>query len=333
MRTKNLLAFAAATLVLAACSNDEEAIVNNNFPEDGVIRVATNVDSPATRAGMTTDGLTSFYMDITNASSTTYSYFVQMNKETNVWNAYEGGTAKTLLWQNNSTPINVTAAYLSGHTFTKDELTGTTPTALAVTADQSTAEGAAIAANDLLGMPTTTINPANSDEPNLVDGKLKVTLKHALVKLNLTVTLGTEFNATTEGTATNPITSLTVNGTKLKYTYSGSDMAIALAATENDATAVTPYATAYTAGEGATKNAVATYECILVPQTVATGGFSVSMRINGVEYIWTSAEAVTMNPGTAYALELTAGKEILTVSSITASAWNNGTTGSNIATD
>lgn len=334
MRTRNLLAFAAATLVLAACSNDEEAVVNSNFPEDGVIRVATNVDSPATRAGMTTGALTSFYLDITNGeNATSYSYFVEMKKETDVWNAYDKETLTTMLWQNNSTPIKVTAAYLNGHAFTEDKLTGTTPTALAVAADQSAAEGAGIAANDLLGMPTTTINPSKADDPNLVDGKLKVTLKHTLAKLKLIVKLGTEFNATTAGTGTNPISDVAINGTKLNYTYSGPDMKIALPeTTDNNAAAVTPYTVSYKAGESTTKNAVAIYECILVPQTVEADNFSVSMKINEVDYVWTSAATVEMGSGIEYALVLTAGKEILTVSKLAAYAWGNGT-GSNIATE
>ena len=51
MRTKNLLAFAAATLVLAACSNDEVAS-DSLLPDDHAIRVTTQVGALQTRAGV-----------------------------------------------------------------------------------------------------------------------------------------------------------------------------------------------------------------------------------------------------------------------------------------
>lgn len=81
MKMKSLFAFASVAMALTACSNNEDAFVNSNFPEDGVIRVATNVDAPATRSGMDNDNLTSFYMDVQNENSTAYSYFVQMKKK------------------------------------------------------------------------------------------------------------------------------------------------------------------------------------------------------------------------------------------------------------
>lgn len=318
MKMKSFIAFASVAVALTACSSNEEVFVNSNFPEDGVIRVATNVDAPLTRAGVDNNNISSFYMDVKNDSSATYSYFVQMKKESSAWNSFEGENAKQMLWQNNTTPIKVTAAYLKDHAFTQEELQCSVD--LSVAADQSATE--AVEANDLVGMAQTTINPATNDE-NLVDGKIKVTLGHALTKLNVKVTLGTEYNAETDGTTTNPITAITIDGTKLKYTYTGTTAGVTLQASENDAAKVTPSTGVYTAGEGAATNAVANYECILVPQTVEANGFSVTMVINGKTYNWTSTASVTLEQGKAYTLELTAGKEILTVQSISATAWGN----------
>lgn len=242
---------------------------------------------------------------------------------------FEGENAKQMLWQNNTTPIQVTAAYLKDHAFTQAELQGTVD--FSVAADQSVADAAAIEANDLVGMAQTTIDPSTIDE-NLVNGKIKVTLAHALAKLNVKVTLGTEYNAETGGTATNPISAITINGTKLKYTYTGATAGITLQTTGNDAAEVTPFAGTYKAGEGTATNAEANYECILVPQEVAANGFSVTMTINGKNYQWISTAAVTLVQGKAYTLELTAGKEILTVQSLSAAAWGEENNGS-IATE
>jgi len=79
-------------------------------------------------------------------------------------------------------------------------------------------------------------------------------------------------------------------------------------------------------GEGA--NTTVEYECILVPQTVAAGGFSVTFTLGGKAYEWTSSDAVTLKGNTSYTLALTVGDDIVTVNSINAKAWTAGADGS-----
>ena len=188
-------------------------------------------------------------------------------------------------------------------------------------ADQSIAEGTSVAANDLVGMSQTIINPASAD-PNLVEGKIRVTLKHMLAKLNIKVTLRTEFNMADGGTATNPIPELTVNGTKLGYAYTAKTTAVELPEPSSDAQSVKAYAATYTPGVGSTTKAVANYECILVPQEIGADAFSVRMMINGRVYEWTSAAAVTLEQSHAYTLELTAGKDVVIANTFSAAPWS-----------
>ncbi|MCD8318387.1 MAG: fimbrillin family protein [Paraprevotella sp.] len=326
MKTRNFFIWATvlATASLTACSNDDEntLTIHRTFPADSIIRVATNVDNLKTRAGMTTNTLTSFDLNITNPKSDNYSYTVKMKNENSVWNAYNSGTLQQMLWQDSSTPVSVTAAYLGGHDFTKEELTGANDATLTLDTDQSTDEN--MQNCDLLGMATTSVDPSHD---LTTDGKMKVTLKHALSKLKQTLTLGTEFNMTEDGnnngTDTNPITSVYINGTKVNYTYTGNTMDVA-ASTDATPSKISAYGTSYTAGSGDTKNAVANYECILVPQTVDASKFSVIINMsNGKSYGWISTEAVALEAGNQYELSLNVGKGTVTMGSITASDWDD----------
>lgn len=81
-----------------------------------------------------------------------------------------------------------------------------------------------------------------------------------------------------------------------------------------------------------TPNAKATYQCLLIPQNIEEGKFSVSFKLNGVPYIWTSDKAVTLAENTDYTLALTAGKELVVVGEMVAMPWKTGPT-SNVETE
>lgn len=79
---KNLAMLAVAALAAAACSHDKNLVApTDHFPADGVIRVATDVTRPQTRAGMETGNLTTFQLRVKNPVSDGYSYNALMKKE------------------------------------------------------------------------------------------------------------------------------------------------------------------------------------------------------------------------------------------------------------
>lgn len=321
MRTKNLLMMAAVagTMTLGSCSNNDEFNENSNFPADGVIRVTTNIDAPMTRAGMTTGNIDRFNIKIDNAANDHYNYYGFYYKQNNVWSSYTDGnigTPLTMLWQNSTQPVTVTALSQLGTHTTKTQFT--TDIAYDVSLTQSSESSFLF--SDILYMQPTLVNPAT----DLVDGKLSITFKHIMSKVNLSVTLGTELNVA-PGTDANPISELMVNGTITQFKWNAS-----LGNTDFDLTgfqvkSIPPFAASYTPGSGTTTNAVANYEVILVPQTVAAGGFSVTFKIGEKTYSWTSTDAVTLEGGKQHTLNLTAGKDVVQTGSFTAIAWTEGT--------
>ena len=320
---KNLAMLAVAALATAACSNDENLVTpTDHFPADGIIRVAADVTDPQTRAGMETNNLTMFQLRVQNPVNDTYSYNAQMKKDGDQWVSYknDGSEKMMMLWQNKTQKVNVAAVCIPGVTLTDDnwKATGATPVNIMVEADQSKADK--LNKSDLLAMKNHEFNPATE---LTTGGKMKVELKHRLAKLNLTVKLGTDFNLNGIGTTNNPITEVNVNGTNTKAAWTLiTDEFSGL----SEKKSIKPLQTSYTAGNADKQNAVAKYECILLPQTINANGFAVKIVIGGKLYTWKSGDKVTLTSNTQYNLTLTVGKDIVVIGSFTATPWIDGDT-------
>ena len=139
--------------------------------------------------------------------------------------------------------------------------------------------------------------------------------------------LGTQFNL--NGTATNPITAVSVEGTKTQADWT---LITDKLEWQSEVKPIKLFEATYAAGEGKTKSAVAKYECILMPQTIASNGFMVKIVIGGKTYTWKSSNEVTLAPDTQYNLTLSVGKDVVVVGSFSATPWTDGGS-SNIETE
>lgn len=328
---KNLAILAVAALAAAACSHDKNLVApTDHFPADGVIRVATDVTRPQTRAGMETGNLTMFQLRVKNPVSDGYSYNALMKKEGSDWVSYNNdGTAKiVMLWQNKTQKVNVAAVYIPGVTLTDEnwKTTDVVPVNIKVKEDQSNADS--LNESDILVMKDHEVDPSSATDLT-PQGKMKVELKHRLAKLNLTVNLGTQLNINGSGTATNPITAVSVEGTNTQADWT---LITDKLEGQSEVKPIKLFEAAYAAGEGKTKSAVAKYECILMPQAIASNGFTVKIVIGGKTYTWKSSNEVTLAPDTQYNLTLSVGKDVVIVGGFSATPWTDGGS-SNIETE
>ena len=298
---KKYLTMAAVATMFAACSQNDEIVPKDSL-KDTPITVTAGVAELSTRAGYETpeegDAVlpATFYLSI-DQEGTGYDYTnVQMTKGTG--NAYT--PASQLLWADDEGEVKVTAA-----TF---PLTGAQT--LEVKTDQSTDENVCL--SDHLLMSETSVTPS-------ADG-ISVAFDHIMSKVQLTITLGDEFNE-----ATNPITGVTFQGTVASNNYTvGTGWAtIADGATTADITAWEGTYTPIDLDNGI-ERATAEYEVILVPQTVAADAFTVQFKVGDRKFKWTSESDITLADGTRYTLELTAGKDKVSGAKFTAVAWNTG---------
>ena len=339
MRFKNIFFAAAAAMALTACSSDDEQqSFVSQFPEDGVMRFTTNLVDPTavtTRASITGSDVNQngqqFQVKIVNPTSATYSYFNTVQYDGTEWTP-----VNRMLWQNDQQSITVTAAYKQDKTFSDYEfIVGAD---LTVAADQSTE--AKLKQQDLLTMPTKTIANPSIEETLMQNGKLVINFYHALSKLDVTLDLANEFykNDPKLNNASD-ITEFTISGTNAGYQFKAMETA-----NENYGTvtaAATPVAAdilanqcAFTAGTDADMHSHATYEAIVVPQTIAAGALTVSFKIGNRSFSWTNTEAITLEQGKHYTLPLTVGFDTVTAPArgFTASSWED-QPGDNLGTE
>ena len=338
MKIKNIFFAAAAAMALTACSSDDEQSFVSQFPEDGVMRFTTNLVDPTiatTRASITGSDVNQngqqFQVKIVNPTSATYSYFNTVQYDGTEWTPIN-----RMLWQNDQQSITVTAAYKQDKTFSDyDFIVGAN---LTVAADQSTE--AKLKQQDLLTMPTKTIANPSIEETLMQNGKLVINFYHALAKLDVTLDLANEFykNDPKLNNASD-ITEFTISGTNAGYQFEAMETA-----NENYGTvtaAATPVAAdilanqcAFTAGTDADMHSHATYEAIVVPQTIDAGALTVSFKIGTRSFSWTNTEAITLEQGKHYTLPLTVGHDTVTLNAraFSVSSWEN-QPGDNLGTE
>ena len=337
MRFKNIFFAAAAAMALTACSSDDEQSFVSQFPEDGVMRFTTNLVDPTavtTRASITGSDVNQngqqFQVKIVNPTSATYSYFNTVQYDGTEWTP-----VNRMLWQNDQQSITVTAAYKQGKTFSDyDFIVGAN---LTVAADQSTE--AKLKQEDLLTMPTKTIANPSQEQTLMQNGKLVINFYHALTKLDVTLDLANEFykNDPKLNNASD-ITEFTISGTNAGYQFKAMETA-----NENYGTVTFTASTpadilanqcAFTAATDADMHSHATYEAIVVPQTIAAGALTVSFKIGTRSFSWTNTEAITLEQGKHYTLPLTVGYDTVTLNAraFTASSWED-QPGDNLGTE
>ena len=276
----------AVTAIFAGCANDEDALLPNDSLKDTPINVDVLVSGINTRAGYDADNLPKmFYLSI-DQNGTKYDYTnVVMKYDGSKWVAYESdatdAATKQLLWEGSKFNVIVTAA-----TFPLPE--ASTSCSLNVQTNQSTAE--AVKASDHLCYSSNAITPSEN-------GTISIPLNHIMSKISVKLTLGTEYKAS----ETNPITSVTAFGASTGATYSPG------AGTPWSEQSNVKKITLIPSVSYNTADRTATYEAILVPQTIAENTFGIEIRIGEKTYEWTSAEAFTLNGGTNHTLEMTVG--------------------------
>lgn len=294
---------AAMAFLLASCAGEEEVTTPADSLKGKPINVDVLVSDIKTRAGYDTKNLpTKFYLTI-DQDGENYDYTnVVMKYEDGKWVAYEsdaeGAAKKEMSWAGSTGTITVKAATFS---------LSSTSTPLNALTDQSTAEG--IKASDHLYYYSNAVKPSEN-------GTISIPFDHIMSKLEIKVTLRTQYGAS----ETNHITSAIAIGSATSATYSP--------------TGATPWSNYNSAvsdiklcpsGSYSAAERTATYEAILIPQNIAESTFGVKVKIGDKTYTWKSADAVTLEGGKKYTLNLTLGKNELTLNTISVSNWNEKT--------
>lgn len=310
-----IFALAVAALSFTACTNEDN--ISQDFLADTPIKLNVSVDEPTTRAGYSDAVLpegfwltVDHYLDPDkNERDKKYSYQVWAKKVGDIWKTYKldenyGVTDEevTMLWANMNDQVEV-MAYTKIQNFT-------------IPTDQTSDEQLKQA--DVLYMPPTWYTPTPTER------SINVNLQHAMSKINLTIELGSEFEFTED--INKKITDVKIDGSLVSdwFTLDGKHQ------TEGNPRTITPFYTGATPfskdADGVITKASATYEAILIPQTIESGNFTVSFKVNGklYEWVYNNEAGLTLAPSTAYTLKLIAGDDKVQPASFSVAEWGKG---------
>ena len=301
---KRIIYFAALAALLAGCSKNTQS---ETPLRDTPISVNVLMPEIQTRAGYSQGNLpTKFYLSIDqNGTKYDYTNVVMKKPEYGKWEAYESdaenASKKLLLWEGSPVSASVTAA-----TFPLD---GSALYTVSVSDDQSTDEK--LKASDYLWY---------SDEIHPSENGISIRFCHIMSKVNIEITLGDEY-----ADKTDPVTSVAVLNTKTQAHYDPKNGT--LFGNQSDPASILACKTGYNPD-----TRTASFEVILVPQTVTAGSFGLSILVGDHTYEWFSTPEVTLESNKEYTLSLTAGKDKVSGNNFTTSSWGSGN-GINSATE
>ena len=284
---------ALGAALFASCSNQEE-LATGSYPSDNLIRVTAGVNNDMTRSdeAVTPTSLTkNFSLTVVNNTNDKFSYANEIFS----LKGTEWSCGKNLLWQNLATQVEIVALYPAADAstfsgvYSKENKSYGTIT-YGVNPDQSTAAEA----DDLLLYHNANFVP----EKDLQDGKLNILFNHAFCRVDIEVTIGTEFNAT-DGLAVNPIQGISVGGTQIAADINLASASPTITA-KGDAASITPTPGTFTPATSESAKAVARYSCIVIPQTAT---LKVLLHTSDREFEWTGSQ-MTLESGKQYTLQL-----------------------------
>lgn len=310
MKTK-FLATAALAILAAGCTNDDEAAPTDVLPADRQIRVIAGVNDLTTRAaGVESGTLKDFGLFI----STIYTN-IYMKKEGDDWKPYKDASSTSLdepmLWQDPNMQVNVTAyspyqnnvalnSYLSGTVKTNQD-----DADASIASDFIYARSWVVPAQPITGL-------ANSVTYDPQAKALKINFYHKLCKLRINIKYGTEL---TQNNHTPAMGKALLQKTNTGYTVNLNTGIVSAASPAVPATITMSRLDTPTDGFAAT------FEAILVPQTVV---FGIGLMVDETLYQYTHSTDYAFESGKLYRLDLTVGKDVQNITSITTSDWIGG---------
>lgn len=288
---KNLFAFiAVAAAILTGCAGDG---VLTDLSEPKEILFSVSEAGSETRAGTTADNITDFGISISNPVSSNYSYNnVKVEKASTKWTP-----AERLLWHNLNDTVDIVA--LSPYSSKAGNLCGVSNYEVSVEADQTKG----LEDSDLLAWKATALVPERDLNS---DGTLDIEFQHMMSQLNIVVVFDNSLDS--EYLKSNPIQSLSVNGTMLNGTCNFTAATPKVTATGGRGTIYAQESQAFVAKtEGQTAKAY--YSCLILPQTIAKSSFDIVLTVKGTnggtqKYQWTPISLTKLSAGKTYTVTL-----------------------------
>ena len=293
---KILSILSLSAMLMAGCQKEDSTTPDNNanYPADGVVRIETNINALESRANAEKN----LYAGSDLSLTVDYGVNDKYTKNNILWKKdATHSTWSTLIpmhWKDAATKVKVYA--YAPYIAAQSDLT---VIPFSAQADQS----AGLTSSDLVGYINSTFTPGSS---LTTKNAIPIKFDHKMSQLNIALTFADQFGEDVT------VTSVTVNA-KTAVTYN---------ATSGEATLATDAADFKIKANGTDKS----YSAIIAPQTVTGDTKLVKITLSNdkfYEYIVPST-GHTFTQGTAYALNLRIGKDVVTATPVTVSEWGDG---------
>lgn len=322
MKTKYLM-IAAAAVLLAACSNDENEV--NDGPVEA--RITAGIAGPQTRAIGTQWNADNIGVMVTAATSNMKDLYKNVKYTTTSTGdkaTFSAATGAGIFFQDAKETVTF-AAYAPYQQSDANALPGTNGAVTVNTADKNGSDKQETI--DFLYASGATASRSNStvtfaDKSN--DGGADCSFKHKMARLDLVLQV-----STTDGFSADQIfaDANTVNLSGLKHAGTF-NVTTGVAAVNADATVINNWnITACKKADDKTTN-TRTYSLILLPQDASATGLPLTINIGGQNYMNTGDIKPKLEAGNSYTYTITVKKTGLTVSGCTITDWNSSGTGS-----
>lgn len=316
MKIKKFYMAALAAAVLAGCSNDDElaGTQQSKLPEDGVIRIATQVNQLAeTRAtGATAYKGTTLGLYIKPTATTAWDNTQDKYTYPNVkFTTTDRGTTwmpdfTSMLWKGEDVEYEY---YAYAPADTKADSDNKVAYDLSDQASKSEVQ------NDLLWA-----SDKNKASALVTAQKLNITFDHALCKVAVELTLGDEFYQ--NGVVTNPVQDVSISTTRISGSMNVLDGTLTADANATGTLAFKTDDNGHTAGNATTDGTYTTPYLFYAPGSET---FTVTINTTGSRtFVYTHSEAFTFAKGNRYLIKLKMGKDVLQLNEITVEEWKKG---------
>lgn len=281
------------TVIFAfSCSTEnssftDENNASTNYPEDGVVRIATTLNDMQTRSGESTsqyEGTSlALFLDYGDDDPCTLENN-EWTQSNNVWSSSEPSYWKG---QNEVVDIYAYAPYVADQTINS--------VSFSVAEDQR--ESGALIASDFITYKQAGVVPAD----DLEDKSFPITFNHVLTQLNITFNIGSEFAETPT------VTQVTVMAKK-SIDYNLSTQSI---------TSTSDYA------EIIATEANGQFQVLIAPEAVLSGEMFIDVQTDSYSFAYTPSEDITFESGVAYNIELNLGKDAVQLSNVNVVNWDD----------
>ncbi len=314
MKTRHFYLAVLAAAVLAGCSNDEEmaGTQQNVLPEDGVIRIATQVNQLVeTRA---TDAYTGTKLGlyirptattVWDNSADKYTYPNVQFTTADYGVTWEQTDFTPMLWKGDEVEYEYYAYAPADTKAVNDQ----------VAYDLSKQDEQTEVQNDLLWASAT-----GKASELVTNQKLGITFDHALCKVQVEITLGDEFYQ--NDVTANPIQDVNISSTRISGTMSVFDGELTADA---NATGTLDFSTAdgkHTTGNATTDGIFTTPKIFYAPGEET---FTVTITTTTDRtFVYTHSSAYNFEKGNQYLIKLKMGKDVVQLNNISVEDWQDG---------